>query len=79
MSKAKTAIFSAIGAILGGVAGAAIGWYAQSSGDAIAHAMVVGGIVGAVDGAFLAGTMLASNLAGEPEPGSTPQLPQLRR
>jgi hypothetical protein len=79
MSNAKTGIWSAIGALVGGAAGAMAGQYAISArprvryaaargrGDEIEDAMVVGGAGGAVLGAFLAGA-----LAGEEPP---PQLP----
>jgi hypothetical protein len=82
MSNAKTGLWSAIGALLGGAAGAAAGRYAAADlrprvryaaarGDDIEDAMVVGGAAGAVLGAFIGGTV-----AGEELP--PPQLPQQR-
>lgn len=81
MSNANTGFWSALGAVVGGVAGAAAGHYAEqlrpraryawvprSQGDVVEDAMVVGGAAGAVVGAFLGGT-LAGN---DPPP---PQLP----
>ena len=78
MSNSKTGFWSAVGAIVGGAAGAAAGQYAakarprvryaaESRGQEVEDAMVVGGAAGAVVGAFIGGTM-----AGE-EPA--PQLP----
>jgi len=74
MANAKTGICSAIGAVLGGAAGAAAGRYAAMArpararyaggqSQAVEDAMVVGGATGAVVGAFFAGTV-----AGEDEP-----------
>lgn len=74
---AKTGLWSAFGALLGGVAGAAAGHYAAtmrpraryvtaSRGDNTEDAMVVGGATGAVFGAFLGGVIGAE----------TPQPPQ---
>jgi len=83
MSNAKTGIWSALGALAGGLAGAAAGKYAvetrpryryteqpprrRPGGSEVEDAMVVGGAAGAVFGAFLGGT-----LSGEETP---PQLP----
>lgn len=83
MSNAKTGIWSALGALVGGLAGAAAGRYAAESrprnryaygeeqprGTEVEDAMVVGAGTGAVVGAFLGGT-----LAGEPEAAPRPQL-----
>jgi alcohol dehydrogenase class IV len=78
MSNAKTGIWSAIGAVLGGAAGAAAGNYVaqmrprvryanasrkRSRGQHIEDAMVMGGAAGATVGAFLGGT-----IAGEETP-----------
>lgn len=78
MSNARTGLWSAIGAVIGGAAGAAGGYYAaqvrprtryanapvkRSKGQAVEDTMVVGGATGAVVGAFLGGTM-----AGEDPP-----------
>lgn len=71
MSNARTGLWSAIGAFLGGAAGAAAGRYAAqsrptgstSSARQVEDAMVVGGATGAVAGAFIGGA-----LAGEEEP-----------
>lgn len=83
MSNARTGIWSALGALVGGAIGAAGGRYAaqgrprarytskRASGQEIEDAMVIGGAGGAVLGAFLAGAA-----AGEsPAPQSAP--PQL--
>ena len=80
MSNLKTGFWSAIGAVVGGAAGAAAGRYAAmarprvsyatregSRADEIEDAMVIGGAAGAVAGAFIAGAA-----AGEPE--TPPQL-----
>lgn len=81
MSNAKTGIWSALGALLGGVAGAKAGQYAAESrpraryahqrGGEIEDAMVVGGAAGAVAGAFLFGTV-----AGEEAPTAQPLPPK---
>jgi len=83
MANAKTGIWSAIGAVVGGAAGAAAGHYAAKArpihryanaprGRDVEDAMVVGGAIGAVTGAFFAGTV-----AGEDEPPPAPTRPQL--
>lgn len=84
MSNAKTGLLSALGAVLGGAAGATAGYYAaqarpslryanaprkRTRGQAVEDAMVVGGATGAVVGAFIVGT-----IAGEDPPP-----PQLQR
>ena len=80
MSNAKTGLLSAIGALLGGAAGAYAGRYVAETrprvrysiaerGGEIEDAMVVGGAAGAVFGAFVGGTV-----GGEPTP--PPQLPK---
>lgn len=73
MSNAKTGLWSAFGALLGGAAGAAAGHYAAKARPRRAHsaqemedAMVVGGATGAVVGAFIAGAA-----AGDPPPQLT--------
>lgn len=79
MSNAKTGFLSALGAVLGGAAGATAGYYAQqarprlrfgearrrkrSRGQATEDAMVIGGATGAALGAFIGGTW-----AGEAPP-----------
>lgn len=71
MSNAKTGLWSAVGALLGGAAGAAAGHYAAKArptgrartAQQVEDAMVVGGATGAVAGAFIVGA-----LAGEEEP-----------
>ena len=78
MSNAKTGLAAAFGAVLGGVAGAASGYYAaqyrprlrysrvhdgRRGAQEIEDAMVIGGGIGATVGAFIGGT-----LAGEDEP-----------
>jgi outer membrane lipoprotein SlyB len=81
MSNAKTGLWSAIGALLGGVAGAAAGRYAAEArpryrhgygpqGVEVEDAMVVGGATGAVVGAFVAGTV-----AGADDAPAAAQLP----
>lgn len=61
MSSAKTGLWSAFGALLGGAAGAAAGHYAAKarptggSVQQVEDAMVVGGASGAVLGAFIGG------------------------
>lgn len=86
MSNAKTGIWSAVGAVVGGAAGAAAGHYAAKArpihryanaphgvrGRDVEDAMVIGGAIGAVTGAFFAGTV-----AGEDEPPPAPTRPQL--
>lgn len=77
MSNPKTGLWSAFGALLGGVAGVAAGHYAAKarpryaggsvSGEAVEDAMVIGGATGAVVGAFIGGA------ASGPTP---PQLPR---
>ena len=68
MSNAATGMWSAFGAILGGIAGAAAGKYVaevRPRGRSVSHsresdvedAMVVGGATGAVLGAFVAGAV----------------------
>ena len=68
MSNAKTGLWSAVGALLGGVAGAfagkAVAQHAPRryyGGRNVGDAMATGAAAGAVVGAFAAGTM-----AGEP-------------
>lgn len=67
MSNAKTGLWSAFGALLGGAAGAFAGRYAaemrprvryvtEGGGAEIEDAMVIGGAAGAVIGAFIGGT-----------------------
>jgi len=69
MSNVNTGFWSALGAVVGGVAGAAAGHYAQqlrprvryaraprTQGDVMEDAMVIGGAAGAVLGAFIGGT-----------------------
>lgn len=69
MSNAATGIWSAVGAILGGVAGAAAAKYAVESrprgrgatrdrASEVEDAMVVGGAAGAVLGSFVAGATM---------------------
>jgi hypothetical protein len=68
MSNAATGVWSAFGAILGGVAGAAAAKYAVESrprgrgtrdrASEVEDAMVVGGAAGAVFGSFLAGATM---------------------
>jgi hypothetical protein len=66
MSNARTGLWSAFGALLGGVAGAAAAKYvvearprgradSRERGAEVEDAMVVGGAAGAVLGAFVAG------------------------
>ena len=67
MSNAKTGLWSAVGALLGGVAGAFAGkaavqykprqYYGARRGSEVADAMAVGAATGAVIGSFAAGTM----------------------
>jgi uncharacterized protein YcfJ len=76
---AKTGIWSAIGALAGGVAGAAVGHYAAGThrrmhysaerNSPVADAMVTGGAIGAVFGAFLGGTVAND----EPPPAQMPK------
>lgn len=73
MSNAQTGLWSAVGAVLGGLAGASVAKYAVQSrprarsasrgADEVEDAMVVGGAAGAVVGAFVFGTA-----AGEEPP-----------
>lgn len=80
MSNAKTGLWSAIGALLGGAAtAAAVGYYyvelrprvrgrgRRGGGESVEDAMTVGGAAGAVMGAFIGG--MAS---GEPSPTLAP-------
>jgi hypothetical protein len=78
---AKTGLWSAFGALVGGAAGAMAGqaavkyrprvrYAAQSKGAEIEDAMVIGGAAGAVLGAFIGGA------AGSDDP--PPQLPPQR-
>lgn len=94
MSNAKTGIFSALGALVGGLAGAAAGRYAAESrprhrysyGDeqrpgrrAPAGSEVEDAmVVGGATGAVV-GAFLGGTLAGEPEPAPTTHPPQLQR
>lgn len=67
MASAKTGFWSAIGAVLGGAAGAYAGQFAakarprvryfKSRGGDIEDAMVIGGATGAVVGAFIGGAV----------------------
>jgi hypothetical protein len=75
MSNAKTGLWSAVGALFGGVVGAYAGKVVAEhaprkyyGGTNVADAMATGAAAGAVVGAFAAGTM-----AGEPT--VHPQLP----
>lgn len=80
MASAKTGLLSALGALLGGAAGAAAGRFAakarprdvryaaSSRGSDIEDAMVVGGAAGAVVGAFIGGAV------GGEEPPMPPQI-----
>lgn len=78
MSNARTGLLGAIGAVVGGAAGAGAGYYAaqlrprvryanaarhRSRGQAVEDAMVIGGATGAVVGSFLFAT-----IAGEEPP-----------
>lgn len=77
MSNAKTGLWSAVGALFGGVVGAYAGkavhqyqprrGYYGKGGD-VADAMAVGAATGAVIGSFAAGTM-----AGESVPAQLPK------
>jgi hypothetical protein len=65
MSNARTGLWSAVGALFGGIAGAAAAKYAaqarprgRSTGAEVEDAMVVGGATGAVLGAFVAGAAM---------------------
>jgi branched-subunit amino acid ABC-type transport system permease component len=65
MSNAATGLWSAVGALLGGIAGAATAKYAvqtrprgRATGSEVEDAMVVGGATGAVLGAFVAGAAM---------------------
>jgi hypothetical protein len=77
MSNTSTGLWSALGAVIGGAAGAVAGGYAAKSrprltgkpratAQEVEDAIMVGGATGAVVGAFVAGAV-----AGEP---TTPQL-----
>lgn len=64
MSSAKTGIWSAFGALTGGLVGAFAGRYAaqirprgHAASQEIEDAMVVGGATGSVVGAFVAGAI----------------------
>lgn len=69
MADVSTGLWSAVGAVLGGAAGAYTGYLAATTrpraryssgrrrGQQIEDAMVVGGAAGAVVGAFLGGTI----------------------
>ena len=82
MSNAKTGIWSALGALVGGLAGAAAGRYAAEfrprgryeygpEGASVEDAMVVGGAAGSVIGAFVGGMVGGE----EPPPaGAPPQI-----
>jgi len=76
MSNARTGLWSAAGALLGGVIGASAAKYTvqarprgRPTGTEVEDAMVVGGAAGAVLGAFVAATAM-----GE-EPPPRPRLP----
>lgn len=80
MSNVNTGFWSALGAVVGGAAGAVGGHYAAQfrprhrfaragRGDELEDAMVTGGAIGAVAGAFVFGA-----LAGEDNPPAPPQL-----
>jgi hypothetical protein len=77
---AKSGFWSALGALVGGTAGAAAGYYAAQArpsfryagahrgrGQELEDAMVVGGSAGAVVGAFIGGAVSADD---------APQLPR---
>jgi hypothetical protein len=76
VSNAATGIWSAFGAILGGVAGAAAAKYAVESrprgrgardrASEVEDAMVVGGAAGAVLGSFVAGATMGEAAAPTP-------------
>lgn len=80
MSNAATGLWSGLGALLGGVAGAFAGkyvaqarpryTYTEDRGHEIEDAMVAGGAAGAVLGAFIGGAA-----AGEGSPPASSQLP----
>ncbi len=93
MSNAKTGIFSALGALVGGLAGAAAGRYAAESRprhrysyneDRPGRRTPAGTeiedamVVGAGAGAVM-GAFLGGAIAGEPEPAQTTPSPQLPR
>jgi len=78
MSNGTTGFWAAAGAVLGGIAGAQAGKYAagarpryqyasEPKGSEVEDAMVIGGAVGAVLGAFVGGTV-----AGEPQAPALP-------
>jgi|HubBroStandDraft_1064217.scaffolds.fasta_scaffold14595_7 hypothetical protein len=77
MSNAATGVWSALGALLGGVAGAAAAKYVVESrprgrgnrdrASEVEDAMVVGGAAGAVLGSFVAGATMS-------EPATVPRL-----
>lgn len=76
MSDASTGFWSALGAVVGGAAGATAGYYAEQyrprarhvrrTSTTVEDAMVVGGATGAVAGAFIGG-MLAGNKPTPPQ------------
>ena len=76
MSNTKTGLLSALGAVLGGAAGAAAGHYATKSRGVRyfksrrnVDAVVVGGAAGAVVGAFIGGAV------GAEDPAPSRELP----
>ena len=93
MSNAKTGIFSALGALVGGLADAAAGRYAAESRPRYRYSysedrtgrrappgteVEDAMVVGAGAGAVV-GAFLGGTLAGEPEPPAAPTPPQLQR
>lgn len=88
MANAKTGLWSAFGALLGGVAGAAAGHYAATmrprvraelgiGGADIEDAMVIGGATGAVLGAFIGGAAGGESAPAAAALPSNPQQGQL--
>ena len=88
MSDAKTGIWSAVGAVIGGAAGALAGRYAATMrprvryaaalrGVEIEDAMVVGGATGAVVGAFIGGALGSGTSVSQSTLPSNPQPGQL--
>jgi hypothetical protein len=87
MSNLKTGLWSAIGAVLGGAAGATAGWAAVqyrpraryatevTKGDVLEDAMTIGGAAGAVAGAFIAGAIAGEPKTNELTAPTSPQLP----
>lgn len=80
MASAKTGFWSALGALVGGAAGAAAGYYAAQArpalryagahrgrGQELEDAMIVGGAAGSVVGAFIGGAVSSDD--------TPPQLP----